>query len=64
VLSDATYQSLTTPPDNCEPMGEQLVKGRQTPVFAYVIDCSQLNSENLACADERAGASTRGGDNP
>jgi class 3 adenylate cyclase/FixJ family two-component response regulator len=41
VLSDATYQSLSSPPANCEPMGEQLVKGRQTPVMAYVIDCSQ-----------------------
>jgi class 3 adenylate cyclase/FixJ family two-component response regulator len=41
VLSDATYQSLSSPPANCEPMGEQLVKGRQTPVLAYVIDCSQ-----------------------
>jgi len=41
VLSDATYQALSAPPSNCEPMGEQLVKGRQTPVLAYVIDCSQ-----------------------
>ena len=40
VMSDATYQSLSAPPANCEPMGEQLVKGRQTPVLAYVIDCS------------------------
>jgi class 3 adenylate cyclase len=41
VLSDATYQALTSPPPNCEPIGEQLVKGRQTPVLAYLIDCSQ-----------------------
>jgi class 3 adenylate cyclase/ActR/RegA family two-component response regulator len=41
VLSDATYQALSSPPPNCEPIGEQLVKGRQTPVLAYVIDCSQ-----------------------
>ncbi len=41
VLSDATYQALSEPPTNCEPIGEQLVKGRQTPVLAYLIDCSQ-----------------------
>jgi adenylate cyclase len=41
VLSDATYQSLSSPPSECEPMGEQLVKGRQAPVFAYVIDCTE-----------------------
>src|SRR5262245_8957487 len=49
VLSDATYQALSSPPSNCQPMGEQLVKGRQTPVLAYLIDCSQP-----PCADESA----------
>jgi class 3 adenylate cyclase/DNA-binding NarL/FixJ family response regulator len=47
VLSDATYQALTSPPANCESIGEQLVKGRQTPVLAYLIDCSQSS-----CSEE------------
>ena len=51
VLSDATYQSLTSPPPNCEPIGEQLVKGRQTPVLAYLIDCSQS-----PCSEEILGS--------
>jgi class 3 adenylate cyclase/DNA-binding NarL/FixJ family response regulator len=53
VLSDATYQSLSTPPENCEPMGEQLVKGRQTPVLAYVIDCSEP-----PCSEDSVSAGT------
>jgi class 3 adenylate cyclase/CheY-like chemotaxis protein len=48
VLSDATYQALSAPPANCEPIGEQLVKGRQTPVLAYLIDCSQS-----PCSEEK-----------
>ena len=50
VLSDATYQALSVPPANCEPLGEQLVKGRQTPVFAYLIDCA------LSQCSEQGGA--------
>ena len=53
VLSDATYQALSDPPENCEPIGEQLVKGRQTPVFAYLIDCSQL-----PCSEDSVSAGT------
>lgn len=41
VLSDATYQALSAPPANIEALGDQLVKGRQAPVFAYLIDCSE-----------------------
>jgi len=39
VLSEATYVALSAPPPECEPIGAQLVKGRQAPVQAYVIDC-------------------------
>ena len=51
VLSDATYQALTSPPANCEPLGEQLVKGRQTPVLAYLdrlLAVIVLRSEQLS----------------
>ncbi len=34
VFSEATRSALTNPPD-CEPLGEQLVKGRQSAVRAY-----------------------------
>ena len=40
VLSDATYRALPVPPPGCTPLGEHLVKGRQTPVTAYLIDCT------------------------
>jgi adenylate cyclase len=40
VLSDATYCALSSPPPGCVPLGEHLVKGRQSPVTAYVIDCT------------------------
>jgi len=53
VLSDATYQALSEPPANCEPIGEQLVKGRQTPVLAYLIDCAQSE-----CSDDSVSAGT------
>ena len=35
VLSEATWNTLTTTPDRFEELGEQLVKGRDTPVIAY-----------------------------
>ena len=35
VLSEATWNTLTTTPDRFEKLGEQLVKGRDTPVIAY-----------------------------
>jgi len=35
VLSEATWNTLTTTPDQFEQLGEQLVKGRDTPVIAY-----------------------------
>ena len=40
VLSEATYRAASSPPERCELLGEHLVKGRQTPVTAYVIDCT------------------------
>jgi class 3 adenylate cyclase/DNA-binding CsgD family transcriptional regulator len=40
VMSDATYDALSAPPDACVDMGDQLVKGRATPVGAYMLDCS------------------------
>lgn len=40
VLSEATYRALPAPPADCVPLGEHLVKGRHTPVTAYVIDCT------------------------
>jgi adenylate cyclase len=40
VLSDATFRALPVPPASCAPLGEHLVKGRQTPVTAYMIDCT------------------------
>jgi class 3 adenylate cyclase/ActR/RegA family two-component response regulator len=40
VLGESTYRALSTPPPGCTPLGEHLVKGRQTPVSAYVIDCT------------------------
>ncbi|HEX5586676.1 MAG TPA: adenylate/guanylate cyclase domain-containing protein, partial [Acidimicrobiia bacterium] len=39
VMNESTYDALTTVPD-CEAMGETLVKGRTTPVHAWVIDVS------------------------
>ena len=35
VLSEATWTTLTTTPARFEQLGEQLVKGRDTPVIAY-----------------------------
>jgi class 3 adenylate cyclase len=35
VLSEATWNTLTTTPAQFEELGEQLVKGRDTPVIAY-----------------------------
>jgi len=40
VLGESTYRALSAPPSRCTPLGEHLVKGRQTPVSAYVIDCT------------------------
>lgn len=40
VLSDATFRALPAPPAHCAPLGEHLVKGRQAPVTAYMIDCT------------------------
>jgi class 3 adenylate cyclase len=35
VFSEATREALTTPPSECEELGEQAVKGRQSAVRAY-----------------------------
>ena len=40
VLSEATWNSLTATPDRFEQLGEQLVKGRDTPVIAYRLPCA------------------------
>jgi len=40
VLSEPTFRELSTPPSDCTPLGDQLVKGRETPMAAYLVDCS------------------------
>jgi class 3 adenylate cyclase len=40
VLSEATWANLTTTPAEFEELGEQLVKGRDTPVIAYRLPCA------------------------
>jgi class 3 adenylate cyclase len=42
VLSESTLDDLTERPE-CEPMGEQAVKGRQQTVRAYMIDAATLS---------------------
>jgi class 3 adenylate cyclase len=37
VLSEPTWDALTTPPGGAEKLEPQLVKGRDTPVIAYRI---------------------------
>ena len=38
VMSEATYLGLSTPPSDCTSLGDQLVKGREAPVAAYLVD--------------------------
>src|SRR5262249_16479331 len=35
VFSEATREALSSPPTECEPLGEQAIKGRQGAVTAY-----------------------------
>jgi class 3 adenylate cyclase/ActR/RegA family two-component response regulator len=38
VMSEATYRALPEVPVGCTPLGDHLVKGRATPVAAYVVE--------------------------
>ena len=40
VMSGATVEALSTPPD-LDPLGEQMVKGRETPVLAYRLSVAE-----------------------
>jgi class 3 adenylate cyclase len=46
VMSEATYLGLSTPPAACTSLGDQLVKGRETPVAAYLVDGASHTSSS------------------
>src|SRR4029079_9121182 len=38
VLSEATYRALSSPPEDAQPLGEVMVKGREAPLSAWRVE--------------------------